>query len=105
MAHMVDDKGPYPDKAGEFCGNHQCRDGPDRFAMPIHGETPQQAADREREYLARMRFGRPHPTTASTTEQLEACEVVGLYLKEDRPLFDWETPYETPPELLEPPIS
>ena len=28
--------------------------------------------------------------------------MVGLYLQEDRPLFDWEELCPTPPELLEP---
>ncbi len=87
MAHMIDGKGTYPDKAGEFCGNY-CPDNPYHFTIPI---------------LATMRFGRPHPCE----DPLVTAEHgwVGLYLKEDQPLFDWETPCETPPELLEPPIN
>ncbi len=100
MAHMVDDKGPYPDNAGEYCGNHNPND---RYPLPrIASETPAQAQKRENEWLSRMRFGRPHATNEYTVEQLEADGIVGLYLKEDRPLFDWETPCPTPPELLEP---
>lgn len=102
MAYMVDDKGPYPNKAGEFCGNHHPA-GPDRFVMPMHGETLQQAADHEREYLARMRFGQPHPCKDASVTAENGW--VGLYLKKDSPLFDWETPCDTPPELLEPTTS
>lgn len=104
MAYMTDGKGPYPNKAGEYCGNYH-PDNLNGFEILMKDETPQQAAGRQKEYLARMRFGRPHATVAYTTKQLKIMGYVGLYLKEDRPPFDWETPCETPPELLEPPIS
>ncbi len=91
MAHMVGGKGPYPDKAGEFCGNFY----PDGLLPPDRG-----AASRQREYLVRMRFGRPRPCKATYVTADNGW--VGLYLKTDRPLFDWEVPCETPPELWEP---
>ena len=103
MAHMIDGKGPYPDKAGEYCGNYHV-DNP--FSPPclLH-ETPAQAAKREKEWLSRMRFGRPRATSEYSAEQLEADGLVGLYLKEDRPLMSFETPCDTPPELLEPAVD
>ena len=96
MAHMIREQGPFPDKAGEFCGNYQ----PGSASAQGVYETPAEAKKREDEWLSRMRFGRPRPckTTSVTAEN----GWVGLYLKEDRPLFDWETPCPTPPELLEP---
>ncbi len=99
MAYMVDDKGPYPNKSGEFCGNYQ-PNAHHSWPTPVGNETPQQAARHEKEYLARMRFGRPRPCKAKYVTAKNGW--VGLYLKEDRPLLSWETQCETPPELLEP---
>ncbi len=104
MAHMnhgVVPGGPYPDKAGEYCGNHLR--GSDPFSS--FRETPEQARKHQREYLAIMRFGRPRACKAGTTEEMEARGYVGLYLKEDQKLMDWETPCPTPPEMLEPPAK
>lgn len=84
MAYMVDGKGPYPNKAGEYCGNHRgCK-----ATIPEN-----------------MRIGRPCPCKAGTTAEREAQGYVGLYLKEDRKLMDWEEECETPPELTEPEAS
>jgi len=89
MAHTIDGKGPYPDKAGEFCGNHL----PGSPAIRRFHESP---ADRhQREYLARMRFGKPSSCAAGTSEEMAAQGWVGLYLKEDSKLLSWETPVET----------
>lgn len=88
MAYMIDDKGPYPNKAGEYCGNHHPND---KYAR--------------QDYLDRMRFGRPHACESGTTEEMEAKGYVGLYLKEDDPLaYLGENGREipTPPELMEP---
>jgi len=94
MAHMVDGKGPYPNKTGEFCGNYY----PNSYDDFIN---PQEIKSHE-EWLSRMRFGRPHPTEKYTIAQLIAIGWVGLYLKEDRPLLDFEIECPTPPKLLEP---
>lgn len=75
--------GPYPNKAGEYCGNY----------------LPESKGCLK----AKMRFGRPRPCEAGTTEEMEANGYVGLYLKEDRQLLEWELECPTPPELLEPP--
>lgn len=98
MAHMSDTGGPYPDKAGEYCGNHK----PGSPVPRMFDESPADAAKHQREWLAKMCFGRPRPSDTYTTKQLEAMEMVGLYLKEDQSLFSWESPCPTPLELLEP---
>ena len=100
MAHLVGTKGPYPDKAGEFCGNHS----PGSLPIRSFFETAEEAAPRQREYLARMRFGRPSNCDAGTTEEMVARGYVGLYLKEDCELLSWETPTETD-ELTEDYVS
>lgn len=100
MAYMnKDGKGPYPNKAGDYCGNH--------FSG---GQVPHVfSADRTEEakahsaWLAKMRFGRPRPTTAMTIEELQREGMVGLYLKADEPLYlDGDTEIPTPAELMEP---
>lgn len=97
MAHMVDYKGPYPDKAGEFCGNYNTSN---RYPPFCTGsETPAQAQQHENEWLAKMRFGRPRPCKDKYVTEENGW--VGLYLKKDQPLFYFETPCLTPPELLE----
>lgn len=101
MAYMnkgVVPGGPYPNKAGEYCGNHLVGSTPTcRF-----DESPQEAATHQREYLGRMRFGRPHSCEVGTSAEMAARGYVGLYLKEDRSLMSWEVECETPPELTEP---
>lgn len=82
MAYMTNGKGPYPNKAGEYCGNHG------RAVVTISEN---------------MRAGRPRPCKAGTTAELQAQGVVGLYLKEDRKLMEWEEECPTPPGLMEPP--
>lgn len=99
MAYMTKDgKGPYPNKAGEYCGNHSKGSSP--YAM--YGQGQQEAAENQKAYLARMRFGRPRPCEAGTTEEMEAKGNVGLYLKEDIRLNFGEIEIPTPPELMEP---
>ncbi len=99
MAHMIDGEGPYPDKAGEYCGNHYINS---PFPpLPMSNETSAQAAKHKRVWLLKMRFGRPRATIAYSMEQLETDGLVGLYLKEDQPLLSFETRCDTPPELLE----
>jgi hypothetical protein len=96
MAYMTKDGGgPYPNKAGEFCGNHL-----PNSKMNFYPRDPEGIHNKE--YWAKMRFGRPHSCKAGTTEEMEARGYVGLYLKEDTPLFDWEVEVPTPPELMEP---
>jgi hypothetical protein len=101
MAYMskgVVPGGPYPNKAGEYCGNHH-KGSP---ALARFHETQEQADAYQKEHLAKMRFGRPHPCKAGTTAELEAQGYVGLYLIEDRNLMSWEVECETPLELTEP---
>ena len=98
MAYMTrDNKGPYPSKAGEYCGNHH----PDSHPSRQLGHSPEQAAHHQREWLATMRFGRPRGCEAGTSEEMAAQGWVGLYLKADRKLFDWETEVPTPDCLKE----
>lgn len=101
MAYMTDGKGPYPNKAGEYCGNHLVGN----IACRLFDQTQAQANEDQRAWLATMRFGRPRPSRTITTKELEAHGCVGLYLKETCKLFDWETEVPTPPELLEPPAD
>lgn len=101
MAHMstgVCPGGPYPDKAGEYCGNHP----KGHQALCMYGQPQSEADAQQRAWLATMRFGRPRPCKAGTSEEMEARGYVGLYLKESRTLFDWEVFCPTPPELMEP---
>ncbi len=100
MAHTIDGKGPYPDKAGEFCGNFH----PDELPTRLFNESFAEAAERQKEWLGRMRFGKPSNCQVGTSEEMAAAGEVGLYLKEDRALFDWETPVETD-ELTEPIVT
>ena len=100
MAYTIDGEGPYPNLAGEYCGNHN-PNSPNLPPPSLSGETPVQARDRENQWLSQMRFGRPRPCDAEyvTAEN----RWVGLYLIADRPLLSFETAVPTPPELLEPP--
>jgi len=83
-------KGPYPNKKGEYCGNHYPRSLSFRNTI----ET--------KEWLSIMRFGRPRPCEAGTTEELERQGLVGLYLKRDEPLSEDEIEVPTPEEMKEP---
>lgn len=101
MAYKTKDgKGPYPNMAGEYCGNYF----PGAPPAWCHDETREQAAEKERQYLARMRFGLPRGCMAGTTEQMKAEGWVGLYLKEDSDSgsMDGDVDVPTPPELMEP---
>lgn len=91
MAHMIDGKGPYPDKAGEFCGNHL----PGSPPCLAFNETPREAERHQREWLSRMRFGKPSRCKAGSSEEMAADGCVGLYLKEDRPLRGMEIAMDT----------
>lgn len=93
--------GPYPNLAGEYCGNH-CKGS---RALAMFNETQQQADTAQRARLAKMRFGRPRPTSTYTTAELESMGMVGLYLKEDCKLFSWEEPCAAPLELMEPALD
>ena len=94
-----DGSGPYPNKAGEYCGNHQ-KGSP---ALRMTNETSEDAERRQDAWLARMRFGRPRPCHAGTTEDMEAMGYVGLYLLNDSPTsFADDVEIETPDELKEP---
>lgn len=101
MAYMdkgVVPGGPYLHKAGKYCGNHH----KGSSALAGFHENQEQADAHQREYLAKMRFGRPRPCAAGTTVEMEAQGYVGLYLKEDRKLMYWEEECPTPPALTEP---
>lgn len=87
MAYMTaDGKGPYPNKAGEFCGNYHTSYGnDDRFLRGTH------------------RLGKPHACEAGTAEEMKAAGWMGTYLVKD---LNWIVPgaieIPTPPELMEP---
>ncbi len=91
MASASKGKGPFPNKAGEFCSNHHA-DSP--LLLDVRS-SPQEVARRQREYLARMRFGKPCRCSTGTSEEMAAMGFVGLYLKEDSKLFPWETPVDS----------
>ncbi len=100
MAHTYDGKGPYPDKAGEFCGNHLV----DSRPLPAPHDTIQQDEKRQEVRLAKMRFGKPSNCEAGTSAKMAADGFVGLYLKEDQTVFSWQTAVETD-ELTEERVS
>ncbi len=92
MAYKTkDNDDPFPHLAGEFCGNHKLGG----RVIPRRHETQRRAEEREKQWLAGMRFGKPSSCEAGTSEEMAAAGYVGLYAKEDRSLFDWETPIET----------
>lgn len=101
MAYMRDGNGPFPNRAGEYCGNHA----PNTPPTMMLGETPVMAAERNRRYLATMRFGRPHSCGAGTSKKMAERGWVGLYLREDSRLGlrSDATEIPTPSELMEPP--
>jgi hypothetical protein len=99
MAYLTrDGKGPYPCQVGEYCGNHM----PCSLAFAALNESRADAERNQQEYLAKMRFGRPRPCEAGTTEEMEARGTVGLYLKEDQSILPDSRRVDTPPELMEP---
>jgi hypothetical protein len=91
MAHTSDGNGPFPDKAGEFCGNHLNG----RPAILVDGTSREDGERQLRVHLSMMRFGKPASTPAGTSEEMAELGYVGLYLKEDRKLYSWETAIET----------
>lgn len=111
MAYTVHGKGPYPNKAGEFCGNHQ--PGSDLPSGPY--DTPESTEAREAERLAGKRFGKPSNCEHGSSAEMAKEGWVGLYLKEDRALLYFEVPVETDalteavvsadPDQKEPPIT
>lgn len=101
MAYMIGDEGPYPNKAGEYCGNHLVGSTP----ISKFDESPHETATHRREHLAKMRFGRPHSCKAATSDEMAKRGYVGLYLKEDRSLMSGGVECEAPPELREPEAS
>lgn len=103
MAYMrKNGKGPYPCHAGEYCGNYL----KGSQAYVRDDQTHENAQYIQKEWLARMRFGRPHSCGGFTVAEKIAQGWVGLYLKEDDPV-NWRRPgdvlIDTPEELQEPP--
>lgn len=90
MACMINGKGPYPNKMGEFCGNFHPKS--EKTLENKKQPDPRLHAHQKR---SMMRFGKPSNCKAGTSAEMAAKGYVGLYLKEDRKLFDWETPIET----------
>lgn len=62
MAYMVDGRGPFPNKAGEWCGNRYTSD-----PIPLG-----------------MRIGRPRPDKTRTTAKLESQGYCGVYWLRDQ---------------------
>ena len=91
MAYSVDGKGPYPNLAGEFCGNYH----PDLPITCCGDESPADAEEHNSQWLATMWFGKPSRCDHSTSDEMAVQGWVGLYLRADHPLHYWETPVET----------
>lgn len=100
MAYMTKEgKGPYPCYEGEFCGNHN----PNHPLCRREGITADQAEQRQKSSLAKMRFGRPRACGAGTSAEMAAQGYVGLYLKQgDEHRLPGEVLVDTPEELREP---
>lgn len=98
MAYMIGDRGPYPNKVDEYCGNHLVGSFPELSGW----QSPAAALVQQEQYLATMRFGRPRPCKSGTTKEMAAREFVGLYAKTTRKLRDCETEVPTPDSLREP---
>lgn len=85
MAYIrKDGSGPYPNKAGEYCGNHH----PTLKPFCFDGK----------------RYGRPRPCANKISEEMAAAGWVGLYWEEDSTPWSPDDCVEipTPPELMEP---
>ena len=118
MAYLLlgrEDQGPYPCKAGEFCGNswgeeHNARMEALYELMGLHRFIGDDRPPGRPDWTL-YKKGRPRPCEAGTTEQLEAQGMYGLYLRHDvEPYPDSCEPSEgpiqiidTPPDLAEPP--
>jgi hypothetical protein len=91
MAYINRNGETRPNLAGEFCGNHP------RDREPICGphEDREAARQRQRDFLAHMRFGAPSACAAGSSQEMAAKGFVGLYFKESRELIEGETPIET----------
>lgn len=99
MAFMTaDGEGPFPNRAGEHCGNFFV----DCYPVTAENETLEDALKRQDKYLSRFRFGRPRPTSTGTIEELEKLGLNGLYLKEDQSIGSSDTEIKTPDWLKEP---
>ena len=97
MAYKTKDgKGPYPNKAGEFCGNYS----PWEWACCSLYGTQLQADKRQRDWLASKRLGKPSSCQAGTSDEMAAQGYVGAYLNEDCNLHDGDVAVETD-ELIE----
>jgi hypothetical protein len=99
MAYITQDgKGPYPNKAGEFCGNHN----PDEKYNIFYSKM--KSFGKREELSEKYRFSLPRPCEAFTIAEGVQRGWVGLYLKEDckhvRIGVEIEVP--TPPKLMEP---
>lgn len=100
MAYMSNGGGPYPNKSGEYCGNHF-------LGVPSVQQPNKSAADagrHQKRYLEGVDFKKPAACSGATSEELTARGWVGLYLKTDRNLFSWEFPIESD-ELTEAVVS
>lgn len=87
MAYMIDGRGPFADKTGEWVRN----DG-DKCVKYLRNDPP-------------YRVGRPGPglQCQKTSRILVARGIVGLYLRADKPSPKGAVEIPTPPELMEPP--
>lgn len=106
MAYMTKDgRGPYPNKAGEYCGNHLVNSKPYGPHRPFLRDSKTQIT-MEAAYLSTMIFGIPHSCEAGTSEEMIKRGYVGLYLKKNCPLRNSTVPgcieVPTPLELMEP---
>ena len=100
MAYMTKDgEGPYPNKAGEYCGNHRPKSPMCRGCKEARDEAEQQ----RKKTIAMMRYGMPRACKAGTIKEMEEMGYVGLYLREDQPLRSLDSvEVDTPEDLKEP---
>ncbi len=92
MAYKTKDgKGPYPNRAGEFCSNHQ----PGELAICRFDQSQAEAEQSQCDWLANKRFGRPAKCQAGTSDEMAVMGFVGVYLKKDHRLHDGDVAVET----------
>ena len=103
-------RGPYPNKAGEFCGNTLLSDlilGADGTTILFRKSYPWQRmrlGSNGYEKVVNQRMGRPAVCQAGSSEEMLKTGYTGLYLIKDEALLSFETAVDTD-ELAEEVVS
>ena len=87
-------KGPFPNKAGEFCGNASLE------GLVLASDKKTVLSTRIRGKVDNLRIGKPSSCPAGTSEEMAARGNVGLYAIRDEPLEDGAVAVDTD-ELME----